>query len=511
MLQNDQSSELQESRRGSMATDVIGDVPALIGPESRTVIAYVIDGWQTAIVPAPANRRWMDELPSAFANRCLPLRIANQAGWFIFNTHEIEISWNGGPGIADVRIKNLDAECNTPTWAASHFGHGIVSWLFPIIFRTPLGYNLNVRGPANFFKDGIYPLDGIVETDWATATFTMNWKVTRIGHPIRFGAGEPICMIVPQKRGDIESFSPELRTLDEAPELKIAHNEWRKSRAQFLKALEDDEIQGPEYQKHYFKGMRVDGASPFPRHQARLLVRSFQDLRPLGGGKENPGMLLPKEEHEENAGIRHSFDKHPLGDPIATASLLSIREADFFHLAFEARDRVAEYLRRDPVLMQTPRRYCVWDYRVSESEVLLAADARLILPPGLLDAFLERVTAWNASHLGLKYFSIPEILVLARQHRRSVGIGSAGQRYRYLLRLDSQGVEDICNDVLIVSGKEDSNESAKDEPTSSAVSLKFNECIVFDDRMPHGINSVSRTEQLTGANIFLEGFLCDDR
>jgi hypothetical protein len=30
----------------------------------------------------------------------------------------------------------------------------------------------------------ISPLDGIVETDWLEATFTMNWKLTRPNHTV---------------------------------------------------------------------------------------------------------------------------------------------------------------------------------------------------------------------------------------------------------------------------------------------------------------------------------------
>src|SRR3712207_8402233 len=34
--------------------------------------------------------------------------------------------------------------------ARSHFGSGILTWNLPFLFRTPPGYNLHVRGPANW-------------------------------------------------------------------------------------------------------------------------------------------------------------------------------------------------------------------------------------------------------------------------------------------------------------------------------------------------------------------------
>ena len=38
--------------------------------------------------------------------------------------------------------------------AESLFGHGILTWTLPYLFRTPPGYNLLARGPANWPKDG---------------------------------------------------------------------------------------------------------------------------------------------------------------------------------------------------------------------------------------------------------------------------------------------------------------------------------------------------------------------
>ncbi len=34
----------------------------------------------------------------------------------------------------------------------------------------------------------------MVETDWTAASFTMNWKLTRVGQIVRFERGEPICI-----------------------------------------------------------------------------------------------------------------------------------------------------------------------------------------------------------------------------------------------------------------------------------------------------------------------------
>ena len=141
------------------------------------------------------------------------------------------MTWNGGNNKSDIEIESLDGkEIN---FASSHFGSGILTWNLPFLFRTPPGYNLQVRGPANWPKDGAYALEGIVETDWLESTFTMNWKLTRADLPVVFEADEPICMIVPQRRGELEAFEPEIREIGEQPELAGAFQRWAESRGKF--------------------------------------------------------------------------------------------------------------------------------------------------------------------------------------------------------------------------------------------------------------------------------------
>lgn len=100
-----------------------------------------------------------------FANRCLPLLIANQAGWFLLNNRAFEAEWKGERDQASLRIRypRGTGRC----WASSHFGHGILTFSLPYLFRTSQGFDLMARGPANLPKDGIASLEGIVETSWA--------------------------------------------------------------------------------------------------------------------------------------------------------------------------------------------------------------------------------------------------------------------------------------------------------------------------------------------------------
>jgi hypothetical protein len=230
------------------------------------------------LIPAPSNRHWMHATADHFAERCLPLVIANQAGWLILNSHSLRVTWSGGNDLASIKIDYLR---NLPPYpAVSHFGHGILTWHVPYVFKTSPGYNLLVRGPSNWPKDGVCPLEGIVETDWSVATFTMNWKLTRPNQSVTFEVDEPICMLVPQRRGELESFHPHVEAIDGEPELRRRYQMWSASRARFLRELRSP-LQSASsatarqvWQKHYFQGKSPSGDDT-SEHQTKLKLREF--------------------------------------------------------------------------------------------------------------------------------------------------------------------------------------------------------------------------------------------
>jgi hypothetical protein len=216
----------------------------------------------------------MERTSGRFANRCLPLTIANQAGWFITLEEPVEVEWSGKDGLDEVKVFGSSrARANV----RSHFGAGIITFKIPYLFRTATGYNLLVRGPANMFKDGIAPLEGLVEADWAVAPFTMNWKITRPHHRIRFEAGEPVCMLVPARRGDLERFEPAILDLDANAELAAEYREWHKGRGQFiadLRAQEEKAVRAG-WQRDYFL-CRVRSGERMAQHQTKLSLRAFR-------------------------------------------------------------------------------------------------------------------------------------------------------------------------------------------------------------------------------------------
>lgn len=253
-----------------------------------TFTAYVV-GYSAGmpIRTAPHQRDWMDAIRDHFAYRCLPLNLANQAGWLIECPVDFAAHWTGGVlrsdltidfsnGAADAQVY-FQASSDTPSSYAgdprvvSHFGNGIVTISIPYLFRTPANVNLWVKGPSNMAKDGIAPLEGIVESDWSPATFTMNWKMTRPG-TVRFARGEPICMIVPLPRGLAEGLAPRILSIDADATLKAEYQAWDKSRREFVPAP-PGAAKAP-WQKDYFLGRTTQG-DYFDKHQTRIHLREF--------------------------------------------------------------------------------------------------------------------------------------------------------------------------------------------------------------------------------------------
>jgi len=245
---------------------------------ARTLCAYrvhdITNGSFLPIVPASADREWMDTETGGWANRCLPLRIANQAGWWVLNDADFEVRWSGRRALEGVEFRDKAAK---PFFVHSMFGHGIITWVIPYLFRTEPEYNLWIKGPSNLWKDGVTPLEGLIETDWMSATFTMNWKLTRPGQWVKFAKGEPIAMILPMRRHDLESFQPELRNLESDPDLLEKFRAWNRNRKQTVErtkglALEEKQVEG-----HYIRGQHVTGDRA-PEHQNKIPLHSFREI-----------------------------------------------------------------------------------------------------------------------------------------------------------------------------------------------------------------------------------------
>ncbi len=239
-------------------------------------VAFAIPGVDLAVRPAPFERDWMDASDQRFAYRCLPLNIANAHGWEILNPSGFAAGWTGGDGLDAILIAG---DAGGETIATSVFGRGGLTFHVNLLFRTPPGYDLFVTGPINRPKDGIAALSGIVETDWAPFTFTMNWQFTRPNMLLRFEKDEPFCHVFPVKRGELEALDAEMRDLASDPELEAQYREWATNRVTFNRDLkvEGSEAQAAKWQKNYYRGVDARGkAANIEDHRTRVRLKPFE-------------------------------------------------------------------------------------------------------------------------------------------------------------------------------------------------------------------------------------------
>ena len=216
--------------------------------------ANLIDGQHALeLGPADRGRSWQGK----HHQRCLPMMIANQAGWWIRNSVAFCATWNGGERREDLSIEPMDAD--EKPLATSHFGRGVVTFTLLWVFRTEPRWHLLLRGPSNWPMDGASPLEGVVETDWNPTTATMNWQITRPDCPVLFAAGMPFCQIMPVRKGDLEGFKLVQQPLADDAALHTSFWQWSGERDRFLRALQTpgSAAQAQGWQRDYYQGSPV--------------------------------------------------------------------------------------------------------------------------------------------------------------------------------------------------------------------------------------------------------------
>ncbi len=279
-------------------------------PGPLSLECFAVEPHPAELVPGRPDRAWMDATSGRHAYRCLPLTIANTSGWEVLCPIDVDVTWTGGPGLDDLTIAFTDPSNRHVHFAKSHFASGIVTLHTGWLFRTPPGWGLMAMGPPNHPKDGIAPLNGLIETDWLPYPFTMNWKMTRPG-TVRFEKGEPFCFVVPLPHGRLEDFTPVRRALAEDPELERQHAAFRASRESFGKRLAAGEPAATKapWERHYFLGRVPDHPEVCPVHTNK------RRLAPMTGAEPAVPVVAPAPPVETAS---------PAVDPLAALRLLGI-------------------------------------------------------------------------------------------------------------------------------------------------------------------------------------------
>ena len=241
--------------------------------------AYKVQDPAPPLMAARSNRDWMDKTIDRVPYRCLPMTMANATGWEVNCPFDIELEWNGGPRKEDIKITAPGVKTLLDHVVTSHFQNGIVTFHTGYLFRTPPGWAVWAMGPPNWPKDGIYPLSGLIETDWLPFGFTMNWQMTRPGK-VCFEKGEPFCFITLSEHRRLDEVEPKIRLLGSNPQLERDYNGWAKSRGEFVEKLakRDSNAVAQGWQRHYMRGETVSGKERGADHDTKRRLQKPKDL-----------------------------------------------------------------------------------------------------------------------------------------------------------------------------------------------------------------------------------------
>ncbi|MEB3222990.1 MAG: DUF6065 family protein [Candidatus Sericytochromatia bacterium] len=233
----------------------MGGPPACNPGDARVAadefIAYALPGLAPVVIePADLKRPWQEGDRRLGTAGHPALARGNQAGWVLRCPISITFTWNGDPRpFHGILGTSMDPDrARYQGYFSNHFGHGIVTFSIPYLFRTPPGHGLLVRGPANHWVEGVTPLDGLVEADWLESTFTMNWRIQAPHRPVSFQKGEPLLMVVPFPLDMLEQVEPVLRhgepwAVGEAPEV-AADGTWQHAWAADTPAIATEDLPG---------------------------------------------------------------------------------------------------------------------------------------------------------------------------------------------------------------------------------------------------------------------------
>jgi hypothetical protein len=254
------------------------------------------------------QRDWMNATPLRYAYRCLPLTIINQTGWWIKNPVGFTAIWRGRSEPGGVEFHFDSSNENWGQWINSQFGEGIITWNTPFLFRTkPEGSRLLVCGPANYFKTNASPLTALIESDWMSMSFTMNWKILAPDQPVRFEVGEPLFQAIPLSTNickELETASVSYQKLSDDPELELSYWEWDQARRRFHSEKRSGEVKPHDWQKDYFQGRDATGREAPAQHMIKIKPPKVQFAREKTGSPVFSSLLGDVVEKASQAGGR---------------------------------------------------------------------------------------------------------------------------------------------------------------------------------------------------------------
>ncbi len=176
-------------------------------------------------------------------------------GFDLLCPQAFEATWNGGPNAEDVGI-HCTADASQGFVRSG--GEGRLTFHPGSQFKTESDQVLWARGPIHSIKDGLVPLETMIDASVLPCTLTLSWRFTRPGRSVRFEAGEPFCTVLPYPKSglqevalevvrpdDEDAFAWELQRMIDAPAIAGVFERLGAAAAGEPAALDLDEIPFP--------------------------------------------------------------------------------------------------------------------------------------------------------------------------------------------------------------------------------------------------------------------------
>ena len=168
------------------------------------IIAFPLYEHAAVLRPAPEQRTQTGEI--AFAG----------LGFDLLCPQAFEATWNGGPDAGDVEIHGPAGPADAAQGFVRSGDEGRLTFHPGIQFKTESDYVLWARGPIHALKDGLVPLETLIDASVLPSTLTLSWRFTRPGQTVRFAAGEPFCTVLPYPKSGLEEVALEVVRPDDA-------------------------------------------------------------------------------------------------------------------------------------------------------------------------------------------------------------------------------------------------------------------------------------------------------
>ncbi|MEO6194219.1 MAG: DUF6065 family protein [Thermoanaerobaculia bacterium] len=167
------------------------------------IIAFPLYEHAAVLRPSPEPRARPQTGEIAFAGLSFDL-LCPQA---------FEATWNGGPDAGDVEIHGT---ADASQGFVRGEGEGRLTFHPGYQFKTESDQLLWARGPVHASKDGLAPLETMIDSSVLPCTLALSWRFARPGQTVRFEAGEPFCTVLPYPRSGLQKVALEVIRPDDS-------------------------------------------------------------------------------------------------------------------------------------------------------------------------------------------------------------------------------------------------------------------------------------------------------